>query len=86
MLLSTFSSYLVFKTLSKCKLSRSFNPDGFSISFVKKLKSTLAYPLAVLFTHIFESGTIPDAWRVAHVTPVLKKVYLHLSTTTGLFL
>jgi len=24
------------------------------------LKSPLAYPLAVLFTHIFESGTIPD--------------------------
>jgi len=33
----------------------------------------LAYPLAVLFTHIFEPGTIPDAWRVAHFTPVLKK-------------
>jgi len=69
----TFSSYSVFKTLTKCKTSRSLDPDGFSISFVKKLKSTLAYPLAVLFTHIFECGVIPDAWRVAHVTPVHKK-------------
>ena len=25
----TFSSYLVFKTLSKCKLSRSLDPDVF---------------------------------------------------------
>jgi len=69
----TFSSYLVFKTLSKCKTSRSLDPDGFSTSFAKKLKSTLAYPLAVLFTHIFESGTIPDAWRVAQITPVHKE-------------
>ena len=69
----TFSSYLVSKTLSKCKTSRSLDPVGFSTSFVKKLKSTLAYPLAVLFTHIFECGVIPDAWRVAHVTPVHKK-------------
>ena len=82
----TFSSHLVFKTLSKCKTSRSLDPDGFSISFVKKLKSNLAYPLAVLFTNIFESGTIPDAWRVAHVTKgFLKRVYPHLSRTTGLF-
>ena len=61
---------------NKCNLwytSRSLDPDGFSISFVKNLKSTLAYPLAVLFTHIFEFGVIPDAWRVAHVTPVHKK-------------
>jgi len=49
------------------------DPDGFSISFVKKLKSTLAYPLAVLFTHISECGVIPDARQVAHVTPVHKK-------------
>ena len=46
-----FLSYLVFKTLSKCKTSRSLDPDGFCMSFVKKLKSTLAYPLAILFTH-----------------------------------
>ena len=55
------------------KTSRSLDPDGFSTSFIKKLRSTLAYPLAVLFAHIFEGGVIPDAWGVAHVTPIHKK-------------
>ena len=68
-----FSSHLVFKTLSKCKTSRSVDPDGFSTSFVKKFRLTLAYPLAVLFAHIFEGGVIPDAWRVTYVTPIHRK-------------
>jgi len=54
----TFSSYLVFKTLTKCKTSRSLD-DCFCMSFVKKLKSTLAYPLAVLFTHILSAALFP---------------------------
>ena len=68
-----FSSNLVFKCLSKCKSSMSLDPDGLSTFFIKKLKSTLANPLAVLFTKIFDCSVIPDAWRIAHVTPVFKK-------------
>jgi len=55
------------------KSSNTADPQGFSNSFLKRLKFALAKPLSALYTHIFTSGKIPSDWRLANVTLVFKK-------------
>src|SRR5207244_12014184 len=40
---------------------------------LNNLKHVLNSPLAILFTLIFNYGTIPDDWKRAYVTPIFKK-------------
>ena len=34
---------------------------------------TLAYPISVLFNKIIDSGSVPGAWKLAEIFPILKK-------------
>jgi len=76
---NVFSNYVDFafsdivKMITHMKSSNTADPQGFSNSFLKRLKFALAKPLSALYTHIFTSGKIPSDWRLANVTPVFKK-------------
>jgi len=59
--------------ITHMKSSNTADPQGFSNSFLKRLKFALARPLSALYTHIFTSGKIPSDWRLANITPVFKK-------------
>jgi len=67
----TFSD--IVKMITHIKSSNTADPQGFSNSFLRRLKFALAKPLSALYTHIFTSGKIPSDWRLANVTPVFKK-------------
>ena len=68
-----FTPARVLKAIKLTKNKRSLDPNGFSSVFVKKLGNPLAKPLCVLFSFVFNSGHIPDDWRVANIMPVFKK-------------
>jgi len=53
--------------------TRTVDPHGFNNIVIKCLRFVLAKPLSMNFRYIFSTGTIPDAWHTADITPVHKK-------------
>ena len=53
--------------------NKSFGPDGISGKILKKCHFSLAYPLSILFNLSFNTGKIPDEWKLANIIPVHKK-------------
>jgi len=78
----------IVKMITHMKSSNTADPQGFSNSYLKRLKFALAKPWSALYTHIFTSSKIPSDWRLANVTPVSKKgtVYHQTSPIIVLFL
>ena len=59
--------------LGDVRRSSCLDPNGFSSALLKKLGSPLIKPLCVLFSFAFNSGEIPDDWRLANIMPIFKK-------------
>ena len=58
---------------NRLKPNLSCGPDGLPPLLFKRLKDSLAYPLALIFTQLFSVGIIPDEWKNAIISPVFKK-------------
>ncbi len=69
----SFTTSRVLKVISKLKKNSAAGPDGFAPIIFMSLKASLAYPLSLLFTAIFQNGVLPDEWKKAIVTPMFKK-------------
>jgi hypothetical protein len=61
------------KRLAGLKTDKAAGPDGLSPLLLAKLSDVLALPIATIFKKSLETGTIPDDWRTASVTPIFKK-------------
>lgn len=74
-ILSTFSftENEVLNCIDKLKISKSPGPDTISPRVLKEAKNEFAKPLTSLFNNSLQSGIIPDEWKLANVTPILKK-------------
>ncbi|CAM1329914.1 Uncharacterised protein r2_g3902 [Pycnogonum litorale] len=72
------------KQLASLKESKAPGPDGISPRILSKLSDVLALPITIIFKKSMEEGKIPDEWRTANVTPILKKEAVSQPTTTGL--
>ena len=68
-----FSSCDIAKVIANLKNRRTVDPHGLNNIFIKCLRFVLAKPLSMICSYIFSTGTIPDAWRTANITPVHKK-------------
>ena len=68
-----FDSQNVYKVMRQLKSKTSFGPDGIPSVVLKKLSSSLASPLAMIFEAFMSVGQVPDEWRSAVVTPLFKK-------------
>jgi len=64
-----FTPARVSKAIKQTKNKSSLDPNGFSSALLKKLGS----PLCVLFSFAFNSGDIPDDWRLSNIMPIFKK-------------
>ncbi|MEM7106546.1 MAG: reverse transcriptase family protein [Bacteroidota bacterium] len=63
---------MVFKCKKLLNGSGAPGPDGIPPSFYKKFASQLAVPLQIIFSESFNSGTLPQQWKTATITPVYK--------------
>ena len=61
------------KVLSKINPHKSRGPDNLSGFIIKNCAVSIAYPLSLLFNLSFNTGQIPDEWKLANVVPVFKK-------------
>ena len=67
-----FDEETVRNKIKKIKVSASSGPDGISSKFLSEYADILSYPLARVFNLSMESGTVPEDWRKANVTPIFK--------------
>ena len=63
----------VTKCIDKLKVNKSPGPDKIMPRILKEAKSELIKPLTSLFNKSLQSGTMPDEWKLANVTPIFKK-------------
>ena len=64
----------VLKVLNKLKPKTSCGVDGISSEMIKLCKEELAGPLTIIINRSICSGIFPEEWKVAKITPLLKKV------------
>ena len=60
------------KNLKKSHIS----PCGISGKFLQLISKEISYSLSKLFNNLFEIGYFPDIWKIAHVTPIFKRIGL----------
>ena len=63
----------IVKKFSKLNLSKACGPDCIPPAILKKCAEELALPLAILMNQSIKEGSIPSEWKLANVTPTLKK-------------
>ena len=68
-----FDERNVLLAIQKLKPNLSAGPDGLPPLLFKRLQTSLAKPLALLFTQLLSVGTVPDIWKQAVIVPVFKK-------------
>jgi len=68
-----FSTDVVKKKLQQLKTDKSPGPDNVHPLLLKECATVLAKPLSSIFEQSYESGTLPDEWRTAHIVPIFKK-------------
>jgi hypothetical protein len=63
---------LVFSLLHSLKTDKSPGSDGIYPLLLKVSASALCKPLSYIFNLSFSLGTVPNAWKLAHVCPIPK--------------
>ena len=63
----------VMAAIEALKENSASGPDGIPPRVIKETKNELVKPLTILFQKSWDSGKIPDDWRLAEVTPIFKK-------------
>ena len=58
------------RSLKKSHIS----PCGISGKFLQIISTEISYPFSRLLNNLFEIGHFPDHWKIAHVTPIYKRV------------
>ena len=53
-------------------VNKSFGPDEIHPRMLVELVDHLAEPLAIIMNKSLSSGTVPNDWKIAHVTPIYK--------------
>ena len=53
--------------------NKASGPDEISSQMLLLCDETVTLPLRIIYSNILKTGTYPDTWKVANVTPVIKK-------------
>ena len=63
----------VYVILSKLDINKASGPDKIHNKLLKVAADIISDPLAKFFNRCIRSGLFPNCWKLAHVTPLLKK-------------
>ena len=59
--------------LTCLNINKAYGPDSISGNMINLCGQHLCVPLKIIFDNIIRTGTFPDQWKEANVTPVYKK-------------
>ena len=68
-----FDHRAVRKLLSNINSNKAQGPDGIHGKILKNCAVGLAFPLTCIFKASYNSGHIPEEWKLANVVPIFKK-------------
>ena len=68
-----FNQSRVQRLLSNINSNKAQGPDGIHGKILKKCAQGLACPLSYVYKISYNSGYIPNEWKLANVVPVFKK-------------
>ena len=54
-------------------VEKSPGPDSIHPLLLKECASVVAKPLSMIFQQSYDTGTLPDEWKTAHIVPIFKK-------------
>ena len=69
----TFTAEQVRAKLLKLQDNKSPGPDGLHPMVLKQCASELADPLCVIFHQSYETGQLPQDWKLANISAIFKK-------------
>ena len=81
-----FSAPRVKQLLDNLVINKAQGPDTISGAVLKNCSETLAYPLSILFNLSYNTGYIPQEWKLANVVPVHKNMIKIKLQTVDLYL
>ncbi len=68
-----FSEENVARKIKSLKPSSAPGPDKISARFLQTFSNELSKPLAILFNKSFQTGELPEDWKIGNITPIFKK-------------
>ena len=68
-----FSENGVRNLLDKLKINKAPGPDQIHPRILKEMSSVIAPILTMIYRKSYETGELPDVWKLANITPVFKK-------------
>ena len=71
-----FSASRIKPLLDNLDINKAQGPDAISGAVLKNCSKTLAYPLSILFILTYNTGYIPQEWKLANVAPVFILYYI----------
>ena len=72
--------------LSSLNIHKATGPDGISARVLKEMHSSIAPILKVIFDCSLNTGVVPNDWKIANVTPLLRRETDFKPATTSQFL
>ena len=69
----TVTKKQVTEKIENLKKTNSCGPDGITNLILHTFKNEVAGPLTKIFNKSLSSGTVPEDWKYANVTPIFKK-------------
>nr|XP_026488482.1 uncharacterized protein LOC113395139 [Vanessa tameamea] len=64
--------------LEPLDLKKGAGPDGLAPDFLVNCSRVITIPLTILYSRSVTEGTIPAAWKSAHISPIFKRGRQHL--------
>lgn len=61
------------KRLDLLNVNKSPGPDALHPRILKEISTEISVPLKIIFDNSIRSGSLPDEWKLANVTPIFKK-------------
>ena len=62
-----------YKLLKDLDVTKSPGPDNFHPKVLHELADVIDQPLTIIFNKSFESGILPDIWKIGQITALFKK-------------
>lgn len=63
----------ILNKIKRLDIYKCAGPDNIPSVFIKRCRTQLALPLAIIFNYSLKHGTFPAEWKKARVTPIHKK-------------
>ena len=60
------------KQFDKLRSDKAAGADDISPKFLIELKEELCFPVTLIMRSSLESGTVPEDWKLANITPMFK--------------